>query len=73
MNFINREFPAMQPRLEQLYARKSAPAAYRNEVKAMVHVLQSRYGLARRDDVDSVAEPAGSPELDAEQAGFAWD
>jgi len=73
MNFINREFPAMQPRLEKLYARKSAPAAYRNEVKAMVHVLQSRYGLARRDEVDSVAEPAGSTDLDAEQAGFAWD
>lgn len=73
MNFINREFPAMQPRLERLYAKKSAPAAYRKEVQAMVHVLQNRYGLARRDDVDSGAEPAGSTNMEAEQAGFAWD
>ena len=77
MHFISREFPAMQPRLEKLYARKSAPAAYRKEVQAMVRVLQNRYGLAKREDVDAAAAagtPADAdPPPDGEQAGFAWD
>jgi DNA repair photolyase len=75
MNFIRREFPAMQPRLERLYARKFAPAAYRQEVQAVVQVLQRRYGVARRPDAASAPEPG--TEIDAtddnsEQIGFAW-
>ena len=74
MNFISREFPAMLPRFEKLYARKFAPAAYRKEAQAMVRVLQDRYGLSRREDADSsaAAEPAGLAQA-AEQVGFAWD
>ena len=45
MKFIEREFPSMRPRFERLYARKYPPEAYRKEVKAMVRVLQQRYGL----------------------------
>src|SRR5438552_844095 len=47
MRFIEREFPAMAPRLERLYAKKYAPSAYRTEVQAMVRVLQARYGRAK--------------------------
>jgi DNA repair photolyase len=51
MKFLDREFPSMTPRFEQLYARTSPPESYQNEIRAMVRVLQSRYGLtARRDD-----------------------
>jgi DNA repair photolyase len=78
MNFIGREFPARLPRLERLYARKFAPAAYRKEAQAMVRVLQERYGLPKREED---ASPASAPppsaatagEWDAEQVGFAWD
>jgi DNA repair photolyase len=74
MNFISREFPAMLPRFERLYTRKFAPAAYRKEAQAMVRVVQERYGLSKREDVDSAAaaEPSGLAQA-AEQVGFAWD
>ena len=76
MNFISREFPGMLPRFEKLYARKFAPAAYRKEAQAMVHVLQSRYGLAKREDAapaSTRAHPSGGMDVEAEQVGFAWD
>jgi DNA repair photolyase len=69
MKFIEREFPSMAPRFEKLYATKHPPDAYRKEVQAMVHVLQSRYGLRKREqqareEVTEAPEPA--------QVGFAF-
>jgi DNA repair photolyase len=77
MNFISREFPAMRPRFEKLYATANAPAAYRKEAQAMVNVLQSRYGLAKRDQTPAAgrAGESGPGEIppDGAQVGFAWD
>jgi DNA repair photolyase len=70
MRFIEREFPSMRPRFERLYARKHAPDAYRQEVKAMVRVLQERYGLARPGAHTAKVEAV--PAQEAEQVGFAW-
>jgi DNA repair photolyase len=71
MKFIEREFPSMTPRFEQLYVRKYPPDRYRNEVRAMVRVLQQRYGLAKREEPDNVpAEPESGGE--PVQVGFAW-
>jgi DNA repair photolyase len=71
MHFIEREFPAMRPRFEKLYARKYPPEAYRKEVQSMVRLLQARYGLRRRKEADAEhASAAASQEL--EQVGFAW-
>src|SRR3954463_7780616 len=50
MKFLEREFPAMLPRYEHLYARKYPPDAYRKEVQGMVRMLQQQYGLTRRED-----------------------
>ena len=61
MNFIEREFPAMLPRFERLYARKYPPDAYRKEVQAMVRVLQDRYGLARRERRGLRRQPRSPP------------
>ena len=59
----------MLPRFEAAATRgKYAPAAYRNEVQAMVRVLQDRYGLSKREDADS-QQPRSPPALD--QAGRA--
>ena len=71
MKFIEREFPAMTPRFERLYAKKYPPESYRKEVKAMVRVLQNRYGLTRREDVE---ETGGSDlaHAEPEQVGFRW-
>jgi DNA repair photolyase len=72
MNFIAREFPSMHPRFERLYARKYAPEAYCNEIKAMVRVLQDRYGMSRREEADgrSAMERPEPPEQT--QIAFAW-
>lgn len=72
MEFLEREFPALRPRFERLYASKSPPQAYTREVKAMVRVLQDRYGLSRRRSEEA---PADAPQVvsDAEQVAFRWD
>jgi len=70
MDFLNREFPSMRPRYERLYQQKYPPSAYRNEVKAMVRMLQQRYGLTRREDVTRTTQPEEVQE--PEQVGFAW-
>jgi DNA repair photolyase len=70
LNFVSREFPSMRPRFERLYAGKHVPAAYRKEVKAMVRVLQNRYGLSKREEAG--AGPSETPEAGPEQVGFAW-
>jgi DNA repair photolyase len=70
MNFIEREFPAMRPKFERLYARKYPPDAYRKEIQGMVRVLQDRYGLNKREDAEDSDAPRveGAPE--PEQVAF---
>ena len=70
MKFMEREFPAMVPRYEKLYAKKYPPEAYRKEVQAMVKTLQARYGLNPRERNEDQKTEAGS--LEPEQVGFAW-
>ena len=74
--FIEERFPSMLPGLTRLYGRKEAPKAYRDEVHAMVHVLQDRYGLSRRDDADGARTREGSAEDEAptppRQTAFDW-
>jgi DNA repair photolyase len=71
MRFIDREFPAMRPRFEKLYARKHPPEAYRKEVQSMVRVLQERYGLRKRKEADAEHSSAAAPH-ESEQVGFAF-
>ena len=71
LKFIEREFPAMLPRFERLYSSKYPPDTYRNEVKAMVRLLQERYGLTRREDGEKRAAPVPEPR-EPEQVGFRW-
>ncbi len=71
--FIERQFPSMLPGLRRLYARKEAPPAYRQEVHAMVRVLQDRYGLRGRDEAPGTQQaPANNPTPLPEQGAFAW-
>jgi len=72
LKFVEREFPSMLPRFERLYARKYPPDAYRKEVKAMVRVLQDRYGLGPKRESAGTERPADSTTVDPEQVGFAW-
>lgn len=75
--FVEERFPSMLPGLTRLYGRKEAPKAYRDEVQAMVRVLQDRYGLQRRpgDDVvdgTAAAKPADEPATQPRQRAFSW-
>jgi len=74
MKFIERVFPSMQPRFERLYAGgKYPPEAYRKEIKAMVAMLQRRYGIDHREEAekqDSI--PSSLPPVEPTQVGFAW-
>jgi DNA repair photolyase len=70
MKFIEREFPAMTPRFDRLYAKKYAPESYRKEVGAMVRVLQERYGLMKRKTIENAEAPESAAE--PEQVGFKW-
>jgi DNA repair photolyase len=70
MKFIERDFPALTPRFERLYAKKYPPDSYRKEVGAMVRVLQERYGLTKRGDANGPAEMKTADE--PEQVGFKW-
>ena len=73
LTFIEQSFPRMLPGLTRLYGKKDAPAAYRKEVHAMVRVLQDRYGLRTRDDLNETgAKPADAEPTLPQQAGFAW-
>jgi DNA repair photolyase len=75
MEFIQREFPEMRPRFEQLYTKKYPPDSYRKEVQGMVKALQERYGLARRRSEEN-AQARSEPEVPEaprpEQVGFRW-
>jgi DNA repair photolyase len=68
MKFMEREFPAMVPRYQKLYAKKYPPEAYRKEVQAMVKTLQDRYGIKGRERTQKESENVPEPE----QVGFAW-
>ncbi|HMD36478.1 MAG TPA: radical SAM protein, partial [Vicinamibacterales bacterium] len=71
LKFIEREFPAMLPRFEGLYAKKYPPEEYRKQVQGMVRALQQRYGITRREDADEREKP-DAVQHEAEQVGFAW-
>src|SRR5262249_3472708 len=71
MKFIEREFPSLLPKFENVYSRKNPPEAYHKEVKAMVRGLQERDGVLRREDGEHRASPAPPPD-EAEQAHFKW-
>ena len=76
MQFIEREFPALRPRFERLYAKKYPPDAYRKDLKDTVRLLQQRYGLGRRpsegaalDDESAASAAATTPA----QPAFRWE
>jgi hypothetical protein len=71
MKFVEREFPAMQPRFERLYRQKYPPDSYRSPIGMMVRLLQQRYGLTKRGD-SPPKEPNEATTMEPEQVGFAW-
>jgi hypothetical protein len=72
MNFIAREFPHLVPRYERLYTKKYPPDAYRKEIKAMVSLLQDRYGMSGRRFRDEEEEVGEKATIEPEQGELRW-
>jgi DNA repair photolyase len=66
MHFLAREYPQLVDGYQQLYRRKYAPDAYRNEVHGVVEMLQKKHGLPRRSC--ATASPSDGPN----QRRFSW-
>ena len=70
MKFIEREFPAMLPRFERLYARKYPPDATARKCRRWCGVLQERYGLRQARETRTRIRAASRPQADQpEQVG----
>jgi DNA repair photolyase len=72
LTFLAREFPSWLPRYEKLYEKKYAPMEYRKQVQGMVRLLQQRYGISKREDVNHDARPEEPGQNEPEQVGFRW-
>jgi hypothetical protein len=75
MGFIGSHFPHMREGFEQLYRGAYAPNGYVSSIRAMVSVLQKRYGVSPRERVvRPIEEPmeVQEPRLEPEQGGFEW-
>ena len=52
MRFLSDAYPHLVDGYAQLYARKYAPSAYRNEVHAVVDAARKKHGIAERERPD---------------------
>ena len=64
LSFLERTFPELSKKYDRLYGNSAyAPKSYAREVQGMVKMLQSKYGIQRRDDRDEDNKTPGKPEL----------
>jgi DNA repair photolyase len=73
--YLAQEFPALVPKYQRLYqSRAYVPKAYAAEVRSVMELLQTRYGLKGRESREE-AEPVGvstptQPALDLSEGKF---
>jgi DNA repair photolyase len=70
MRLIEREFPAMYERFDQLYAAKYLPKDYAAQIQKTVGLMKAKYGLADRrrgrrtpEEDSAVTQPQTDPSL----------
>ena len=70
LRFLDREFPALAPRIDRLYAGKHAPRRYRDQVRRVLELLRRRHRLpARRAaPMPAAARPRAAPPPTPRQA-----
>jgi DNA repair photolyase len=78
MNFLEKNFPELSKKYHGLYRGAYAPTSYAKEVQSIITLLQSRYGVKRRSEMETAgdlkspgageAESPGGPE----QPSFDW-
>ena len=71
-DYLAQEFPALVPRYERLYASRAyVPKAYAAEARAVISLLQSKYGLSRRES-DDTRDEALKGDAPPAQTEFEW-
>ena len=70
MNFLEKNFPELSTKYQRLYAGAYAPKSYAREVQAVVKLLQERWGVKRRQAIETPDEPGTAG--DSEQTSFNW-
>jgi DNA repair photolyase len=72
LDYLSREFPALVPRYGRLYASRAyVPHAYAAEARAVIDMLQSKYGLSRRES-EAAPDAASQTAAASVQAEFNW-
>jgi DNA repair photolyase len=72
MAFLEREYPQLVPRYRKLYPGAYAPQTYKQDVQAVIHLLQARYGLYKRKRESGAADPSEDGAAPGQQA-FEWE
>ena len=70
MRWLADAYPDLVDGYQQLYARKYAPSSYRKEVKRVIGLLRTKYGVDDREDDDRMG--AESPQAVAAQQMIQW-
>ena len=70
MRFLEKNFPELAKRYQRLYSGAYAPRSYAKEVQSVIKLLQSRYGVKRRPEMDAPSD--GESPGGAEQSSFDW-
>ena len=70
LRWLSDAYPDLVDGYQQLYARKYAPSSYRQEVKRVIGLLRTKYGIHDREDDDRVGSE--SPQAVAEQQMIRW-
>ncbi|MSO56684.1 MAG: radical SAM protein [Acidobacteria bacterium] len=70
MGFLEKQFPELWTKYQRLYTGAYAPPAYAKEVRGIVKLLQSKYGVSRRGEDDPPGEK--NPPGEGEQKAFDW-
>jgi DNA repair photolyase len=70
MNFLEKNFPELSKKYHRLYRGAYAPKSYAKDVRSIITLLQSRYGVKQRSEMETAGDPKspGGPE----QSSFDW-
>ena len=70
MNFLEKNFPDLSKKYQKLYTGAYAPKPYAKEVQSIVKLLQDRYGVKRRSEMET-PDKEDLPGV-SEQSSFDW-
>jgi DNA repair photolyase len=66
MNFLEKHYPDLATGYQRLYRGAYAPKAYADQVRAIVKLLQARYGINRRGEKERPGDDEPSPGASAQ-------